>query len=486
MRDADVSPTAPTGGAAPERRGPRRGGVSTNGPGWRVRGPGGPAPVDADGNGHGRGRAYEVRTAMYLLLVLTAGAYLPSPLYPGYQQAFGFGDLTMTSIYATFALVSAPALLLFGPASDALGPRTVLRAGLLSAALGSCCFLLASGPVWLLAGRAAQGLALGALTGATTLLIVERAASGERLRASVLASIGFVAGTAAGPLVAGVLAHYAPAPRLTPYLVHLVLLLGGWFLVSALPAPEGAPRRWRPTCPRVPAGLRSLFAVAASAGSLAWTAAGLFLAVVPVVLGREAGIENPAVTGALLCAVLTCSVLTQPLVARLGPRLAQLLGLTALAAGLVLLALTGGGSLSTTVLAAAASGVGHGLTYSGAAATVDAVAPEQQRAAITSALYIAFYAGAGLPAVAVGLLTRWLPMSTAVSWLGAVAAGLVPLVLVALSLTGRARRVARGGPSIGSAPGCAASGESRRCDHRTVPGDGPRFPRRRRPGQRPA
>ncbi|SFE29288.1 Predicted arabinose efflux permease, MFS family [Actinopolyspora alba] len=389
------------------------------------------------------GRAHEVRTAVYLLVVLTAGAYLPSPLYPDYQQAFGFGDLTMTSVYATFALVSAPALLLFGPASDALGPRTVLRASVLADALGSCCFALASGPAWLLVGRAAQGTALGAVTGATSALLVERAANRDRLRASTVASMGFVAGTAVGPLVAGVLAQYAPAPRLSPYLVHLALLAVGWCLVSGLPAATSRVGRWRPTRPRIPAGIRASFTTAAASGFLAWTGAGLFLAVVPVVLGRRAGIENPAITGALLCAVLTCSVLIQPLVTRFGPRLAQLLGLGALLSGLVLLALTGGGSLSVTAIAAVATGIGHGLTYSGAGATIDAVAPERQRAGVTSALYIAFYAGAGLPAVAVGLLTRWHDMATAVSWLGAVAASLVPLVVGALLLADRNRRVSR-------------------------------------------
>lgn len=88
-----------------------------------------------------------------MLIVLTAGAYLPSPLYPGYQGAFGISDLTMTLVYATFALVSAPALVLLGPASDVLGPRPVLRAGIVTAALGSVCFAIASGPAWLLIGR---------------------------------------------------------------------------------------------------------------------------------------------------------------------------------------------------------------------------------------------------------------------------------------------------------------------------------------------
>ncbi|SNR65164.1 Predicted arabinose efflux permease, MFS family [Haloechinothrix alba] len=394
-----------------------------------------------------RDRRREVRTAVYLLVVLTAGVYLPSPLHPDYQHAFGFSDLTMTLIYAMFALVSAPALVLFGPASDAVGPRAVLRTSLVVAALASGCFALAHGPGWLLAGRAAQGLALGAATGAATALITDHAPGGDRLRASVLASVAFVAGTAAGPIAAGTLAQYAPAPRVLPYLVHLVLLAIGWWRVSALTTPVSRSRRWRPTRPRIPRGMRLVFGTAAATGFLAWTVAGLFLAVVPTVLSRGARISDLAIIGGIVGAVLACSAPAQLVVARCGAHRAQLAGLIALLACFGALALTGGSSVAVTVCAAVAAGIGHGLAYGGAAAAVGALAPDSKRGEISSALYIAFYCGAGGPAVAVGLLTLWYPLHTAVSWLSAAAAVLVPFVGVAVVVANRApgRRLAWSG-----------------------------------------
>ncbi len=377
---------------------------------------------------------------MFLLIVLTAGAYLPSPLYTGYRAAFGFGDLTMTLVYATFALVSAPALLLFGSAADTVGPRVVLRISVAVAGLASVCFALASGPGWLLAGRAAQGLALGAATGAATALITARAPAGDRARASVSAGMAFVGGTAVGPVVAGVLAQYAPAPAVLPYVAHLVALAAAWRRVATL-APEGPrPGRWRPTRPRVPAGQRRVFGTAAATGFLAWTAAGLFLAVIPTTLSRQARIDNLAVVGGIVGAVLACSVLTQPLVARWGARPAQLSGLGALLLGLGLLALTGGGSLPVTALAALAAGTGHGLAYGGSGAAVDTAVPDGRRAALNAALYLAFYLGSAIPAVAVGLLTLWHPLTTAISGLSAAAAVSVPLVALALVRTGRTLR----------------------------------------------
>lgn len=380
---------------------------------------------------------------IYVLVVLTAGAYLPSPLYPAYQQEFGLSDLTMTFVYAVFALVSAPALLLFGPAADALGPRSVLRAAVLAAMFGSACFALASGPEWLIVARAAQGIALGTATGAATALITRTGGEGTGVRRAVLASAAFLAGTAAGPIVGGLLAEHAPAPGVLPHLVVLMALAVGWHLVSTrIPAADRR-ARWRPTRPSIPTGTRSRFAAAAASGFLAWAVAGLFLAVIPVLLTR-AGHSGTAVIGCILGAVLICSVLVQPLVPRLGESTAQLVGLGALLISLAILAWTAAGSVTVTLTAAVIAGLGHGLTYGGAAAAVDAAAPANGRAGITAAAYVAFYLGSGFPAVIVGALTLQWSLETATSGVTAVAAATVPLVAAAVWAV-REPRVGRAG-----------------------------------------
>ncbi|GAA0548506.1 hypothetical protein A8924_5064 [Saccharopolyspora erythraea NRRL 2338] len=173
-------------------------------------------------------------------------------------------------------------------------------------------------------------------------------------------------------------------------------------------------------------------------GFLAWTVAGLFLAVIPTLLNGAAR-TGQAMIGGILGAVLLCSVLAQPLVARLGAQHAQLAGLGALLISLALLALTAGGSTSVTPVAAVVAGAGHGLAYGGAAAAIDGSAPAAERGAITGALYLVFYLGAGAPAVAVGLVTLEHLLATATSWGTAVAAGFVPVVGAAVAVAGRAK-----------------------------------------------
>src|SRR3954469_5454574 len=53
-----------------------------------------------------------------------AGSNLATPLYAGYEQRFGFSSAVLTVVFATYALVLAPSLLVFGQLSDRLpGPR---------------------------------------------------------------------------------------------------------------------------------------------------------------------------------------------------------------------------------------------------------------------------------------------------------------------------------------------------------------------------
>lgn len=385
----------------------------------------------------------------YVLVALTAGAYLPSPLYPAYQHDLGLSDLTMTLVYAVFALVSAPALLLFGPAADAVGPRSVLRAAILAAMFGTACFALASGPGWLVVARAAQGIALGAATGAATALITRSAGGGNSARRAVLASAAFLAGTAAGPILGGLLAEHAPAPEVLPHLVVLVVLAIGWHLVSTRVPSAGRQTRWRPTRPRIPIGTRSRFTASAASGFLAWSVAGLFLAVIPVLLTR-AGQGGTALIGCILGAVLICSVLVQPLVTRLGETAAQLVGLCGLLISLAILAWTAAGSVPITLAAAVIAGFGHGLTYGGAAAAVDAAAPATDRAGITAAAYVAFYLGSGCPAVVVGALTMRWPLEIATSAVTAIAAAAVPLVAAAVWFARGAGAVRADDVEIGS------------------------------------
>src|SRR5947199_3566365 len=139
-----------------------------------------------------------------------AGANLATPLYAVYADHFHFTSLVLTAIFATYAFVLVPALVVFGRLSDRFGRRPVLVAGLLTAAVGLGLFAAARSAAWLFAARATQGLAVGMISGAGTAALVELDPAEDRRRAALLAGLAQAGGSAAGPLFAGVLAQWAP------------------------------------------------------------------------------------------------------------------------------------------------------------------------------------------------------------------------------------------------------------------------------------
>ena len=82
--------------------------------------------------------AGRARTAAFLVVgaawfAMMAGSNVATPLYAIYEREFGFSKAVLTLVFATYALVLAPSLLLFGQLSDRLGRRRVMAAGFATA-----------------------------------------------------------------------------------------------------------------------------------------------------------------------------------------------------------------------------------------------------------------------------------------------------------------------------------------------------------------
>ncbi|WP_237179505.1 MFS transporter [Paraburkholderia sacchari] len=162
--------------------------------------------------------------AAALLGVLYAGSTLVTPLYPLYQRAFGLADLTATLIYATYVIGNLGALLFFGGISDQAGRRRVSLAVLAMAGLSTVLFLCAVDPALLFVARAASGLGIGVGAATATAWIAELHPSYDKAGASRLAAAVNLAGLAAGVLISGLLARFAPWPLHTVFMVYLLTL----------------------------------------------------------------------------------------------------------------------------------------------------------------------------------------------------------------------------------------------------------------------
>jgi MFS family permease len=337
-------------------------------------------------------------TTFFMLL---AGVNLPTPLYAVYQQRFHFSSVVLTLVFATYAIVLAPSLLLFGQLSDRYGRRTVIGGGLAASIVGLALFATARGTAWLFAARAIQGLAVGAISGTATAALVELEPSGDTRRAALPSGIAQAGGSGAGAIAAGALAEWAPAPRTLCYLIWI-----------------GVTHGWHIQRPSVPAAIRLPFARATLAATAFWAVAALYLSIVPSYVRELLSTHDLALVSALSALVLVASCCAQLLSVRprLGSRHAQATGLLLLAAGLGLLVVAFPlHSLAVVVASAGLAGAGHGLGFLASQTDINDVAPQERRGEVTSAFATCIYAGVATSVIGVGVLTLRLSLFASVT-----------------------------------------------------------------------
>jgi MFS family permease len=379
------------------------------------------------------GVRHPVALLAYAFAAVMLGTTLPTPMYALYAQRMHFAVLTTTVVFATYAVGVLVALLAFGRWSDAIGRRPVLLAGAVAAIASAAVFLAARSVPELLVGRFLSGLSAGVFTGTATAAIIEAAPPHARNRAAAVATMANIGGLGMGPLLAGVLVQYAPAPLKLSFALHIALVVLA--AVAILAVPETSERVGHIGFQRlsVPPETRAVFTVAATAAFAGFAVMGLFTAVAPSFIAGVIGVGNHAAAGAIVASVFAASATTQLLVTRAPPTRAIALGCAALVVGMVILATSLHlASLPGLLVAAVIAGAAQGASFGRGLAAVAAHTPPERRAEVSSTYFVVAYVAISLPVIGEGVAAQHWGLRTAgVSFALAVAA-LAAVCLVAV------------------------------------------------------
>lgn len=374
-----------------------------------------------------------------LLGFLLFAASAPSPLYAVYAAMWHFSPLTLTAIYATYALAALAGVLTTGRLSDHLGRRPVVILALVVQVAGMAAFILAHGVGALFAGRFLQGLGTGIASQAISAWLLDLQPRNHPRIGGLIGGISLLAGLAAGGLVSGLLVQYAPDP------LHLIFwLLVGVFLLAllaVLTVPDLNPRTpgWlRSMAPQigVPPVARSLFAASAPSLIAIWALAGLYLSLGPSLAVALLRANSHVAGGLVILALMGGGAAAAVFLKAVDPRVIVARGSLILIAGvgLTLLAVLVN-SPAGLYIGSLVAGIGFGPAFSGIFRSLAVLAPADKRSALISAIYLIIYLAFGVPAVVAGMMViRFGLRDTAYAY------GLAVMALAAVTLVAVSRR----------------------------------------------
>ncbi len=320
---------------------------------------------------------------------------LIAPLLPEIERRTGAGDATLGLALAAYAVPIVLLALPLGRATDSVGRRTLLVAGLSFVAAGSVLVAASDSIGVLLGARAVQGVGSAASWNAALALISDNALPGKRGEALGVAIGATSAGSIAGPALGGATADLLSFEA--PFLIFGALAVG--LLVAALIVlPRGAARAG-PSVPALPAIVQ-----ATRSGAGAWGAAillvsacglGLIEVVAPLDLDARLRLSS-ATIGLLFAASIAVDAVVSPFGGRWGDRRGRrgpaIAGLALTALSAVLLAILPG--VGGTAVALGVYGAGFSLAMSATVPWLDEAFPEGARGlayGVQNLLYAAGY-----------------------------------------------------------------------------------------------
>ncbi|MGW6460848.1 MFS transporter [Streptomyces sp. NPDC055078] len=368
--------------------------------------------------------------AAVAFMVLMAFGTAPTPLWPLYATRDHFGTTTMTIAFTAMVAGAAVGFLTLGHLSDRFGRRRIIVPALVVGLAAAIVLMAWPSLPGLLTGRVLNGVGVGLMAStATTYLhdLYREAHPGRRVSAlpATVATAANLGGLALGPLIAGAIATWGPAPLVTTQAAFAVVMAIS--LVLVLSSPETVDHRLRkdhrPSRFALLPGTGRAFGAAAAMGFFSFALLGFVSSLGATVLRGRLGIDSHLIAGLTPFLMFASAAAAQLVAGRLGLARTLLLGAAVFPAGLTLTALSiHRPGLGLLLVAVSVAGAGAGLLFKGGVAIGAAVAVPASRAGVLAVYFVIGYLGMGVPSILFSLATERFGLGAAVIALATVLA----------------------------------------------------------------
>lgn len=375
-----------------------------------------------------------MKKMLWVFLMMSCGATYISSLFPVYGSYYQMSNLEITLLFAIYAVILVPTLLIVGAKGSAWGLKKVLRISIWLSIVSTLLFIV-SHNIWMLfLARVLEGIAYGAFTGTATAFLLKQTAQSQLNTAIKFSGVTVNIGFGMGPAISGLILQYVQAqPLQMPFWFLLAMLLSSLVFLEILPEPEDSqkPSNTRITL-GVPDDIRSHFI--SFIGLPAFTffmLGGVVFSVIPSFVKNIIHSSNLSIAGLLVFMLLGVAALMQFFPWLQNPVKRMRIGIVLLGVGPWIIVFSGQtGNLLLLSLGMLIQGIGAGWTFQAALRFAGQLPKPEERPRVISAFYLCAYTGFIIPPIGVGILTRFISMNLSLIILNSVALLIVIYVLI--------------------------------------------------------
>lgn len=348
-------------------------------------------------------------SAAFALTAIFTASGAPLPLFDTYGKLYNFssGDMVFAIVVYLFSMMAT--LLCLARVSNFLGRKPVTLMALGIGAVSSLFFIFINGVEMLLIGRFVQGVACGLAQSSITSYVVDNAPEKHSWLGAAVTNGSPNLGIGLGAVLSGVVMEQTGSTTLFITVMLFVLVLCAVLIVlspETVQRTKGALRSLRPQI-GVPKRIRYLLPAASAVYVSCWVFGGFYQAFSSTIAANQFGDGSTIAAGAVMFSLVIPITLGGYLTGALKPRVAQRMGISICALGVVLVLLSLWKNVTIMFyIATVITGLSFGTAFTGSLRGFLQQITQKERAEVLSTIYFIAYSGSMFPSLIVAIFSE--------------------------------------------------------------------------------